>query len=79
MYLAGDAPPLGSELSITATYANEEDGLRVVQKEVQLPLKMMLKPAPPEATAPFSVTIKSGEPVLSFSQIFPGKLLEILM
>ena len=72
MYLAGELPPASSELTITATYANEAGNLRFVQKSVQLPLRMLLRPCAPETTAPFSLSIKSAEPVLSFSQIFPG-------
>ncbi|OXU18994.1 hypothetical protein TSAR_009649 [Trichomalopsis sarcophagae] len=71
VYLENESLPLASELQITATYANESGNLRVVQKTVQLPLKMLLRPCPPESTAAFSVTIKSAEPVLNFSQIFP--------
>ncbi|XP_058789395.1 protein PTHB1-like isoform X2 [Phymastichus coffea] len=72
VYLGDDQIlPIDSEVEIVATYENDSGELRVVDKTVQIPLKMLLRPSPPESTAAFSVTIKSAEPVLNFSQIFP--------
>lgn len=72
VYLKGDRPPLSSEVTVYACYTNEAGEIGVVNKSVQVPLRMLLKPCQPESSAPFALTIKSAEPVLSFSQIFPG-------
>ncbi|KAJ8675661.1 hypothetical protein QAD02_011447 [Eretmocerus hayati] len=71
VYLGGDTLPLGSELEITVSYTTESGDLRVAQKIVQLPLRLLLRPCQTEANASFSLAIKSTESVPSFSQLFP--------
>ncbi|XP_023246209.1 protein PTHB1 [Copidosoma floridanum] len=71
VYLKGNEPPIAPEVTVYASYENEKGQIRVVDKSVKVPLRMLLRPCPAETSAPFSLTIKSTEPVLSFSQIFP--------
>jgi hypothetical protein len=73
IYLDGELPPISSEVTFTATYVKDDGELRVVQKSAEVPLRMLLRPCQTESTASVAVTIKSAEPILSFSQIFPGK------
>lgn len=74
VYVNGEQPALSSTVTVYACYTNEAGEIGVVNKAVQVPLRMLLKPCQPETTAgPFALTIKSAEPVLSFSQIFPGR------
>lgn len=65
---------MSSDVRITASYETADRGsLRVLQKTAQLPLKMMLRACPPENTSTFTATIKCSEPLVAFSQLFPGK------
>ena len=64
-----------SEVTITATYENEANNFRVIQKSIQLPLKLFLRSCQSENAASFALTLKSAEPVHNFSQIFPGKVM----
>ncbi|KAL7289854.1 hypothetical protein TKK_0016252 [Trichogramma kaykai] len=66
-----DCVALESRVQIVASYENESDQTRVVYKQIQLPARLLLKPTPPESTAQHVITIKSSEPVLGFSQLFP--------
>uniref|UniRef100_A0A0C9PRB8 Bbs9_1 protein n=1 Tax=Fopius arisanus TaxID=64838 RepID=A0A0C9PRB8_9HYME len=71
IYINEILPPLSSEARITASYETDNGGLRVLQKPIQLPLRMMLRACPPETNASFSVTIKCLDPLVNFSQLFP--------
>ncbi|XP_015121440.1 protein PTHB1 [Diachasma alloeum] len=71
IYITEALPLLSSEARITASYETDNGGLRVLQKPIQLPLRMMLRACPPENNASFSVTIKCLDPLVNFSQLFP--------
>lgn len=74
IYATMDLPAISSDVRITASYETADRGsLRVLQKTAQLPLKMMLRACPPENTSTFTTTIKCSEPLVAFSQLFPGK------
>lgn len=74
IYATTDLPAMSSDVRITASYETADRGsLRVLQKTAQLPLKMMLRTCPPENTSTFTATIKCSEPLVAFSQLFPGK------
>lgn len=79
VHLGDESLPTDSKVEIVATYENDLGELRVLDRTVQIPLKMFLRASPPESTAAFSVTIKSLEPVLNFSQIFPGRFIHKYM
>lgn len=71
---------MSSDVKITASYETGDRGsLRVLQKTTQLPLKMMLRACPPENTSTFTATIKCSEPLVAFSQLFPGKSIGIVV
>ncbi|XP_070154713.1 protein PTHB1-like [Polyergus mexicanus] len=72
IYASADLPALSSDVRITASYETADRGsLRVLQKTVQLPLKMMLRVCPPENTSTFTATVKCSEPLVALSQLFP--------
>ncbi|XP_012270312.1 protein PTHB1 [Orussus abietinus] len=71
IHVEGNAHPVTSEARVTVTYEVEDGGLRVLQKTLQLPLKLTLNSCIPETTASSTVTLKSKEPLLNFGQLFP--------
>lgn len=80
IYARADLPALSSDVRITASYETADRGsLRVLQKMAQLPLKMMLRVCPPENTSTFTATIKCSEPLVAFSQLFPGKSIRTIV
>jgi len=80
IYPTTDLPAISSDVKITASYETADRGsLRVLQKTAQLPLKMMLRACSPENTSTFTATIKCSEPLVTFSQLFPGKFIGIVV
>lgn len=73
VYVDGDLPAISSEIRATVTYRTDAGALRSVRRTSQLPLKTMLRSCPPESSASFVTVIKSGAPLLTFTQLFPGK------
>lgn len=73
VYVDGDLPAFSSEIRATVTYRTDAGVLRSVRRTSQLPLKTMLRSCPPESSASFVTVIKSGAPLLTFTQMFPGK------
>ncbi|KAK0175239.1 hypothetical protein PV327_009004 [Microctonus hyperodae] len=71
IYINDDLPLLSSELRVTATYETDNGDLRIVQKIIQLPLRIVLRACPPENTTSFSATIKCLDPLINFNQLFP--------
>lgn len=73
VYVDGDLPAISPEIRATVTYRTDAGALRSVRRTSQLPLKTMLRSCPPESSASFVTVIKSGAPLLTFTQLFPGK------
>ncbi|XP_050580143.1 protein PTHB1 isoform X2 [Bombus affinis] len=71
VYVDGDLPAISSEIRATVTYRTDAGALRSVRRTSQLPLKTMLRSCPPESSASFVTVIKSGAPLLTFTQLFP--------
>lgn len=65
--------PPSSEVRVVTAYETEKGEDGVIQKRVQVPLRLLLRACQPESTAPYAINIKSTDPVLNFSQIFPGR------
>lgn len=63
---------LSSDLRLTASYETDKGDLRVIEKIIQLPLRMFVRICSPENTTTFSATFKPSNPLLNFSQLFPG-------
>lgn len=74
IYTTTDLPAISSDVRVTASYETADCGrVCVLQKTAQLPVKMILKTCPPENTSTFTATLKCSEPLVAFSQLFPGK------
>ncbi|KAI4502979.1 hypothetical protein M0802_002023 [Mischocyttarus mexicanus] len=71
IYPNGNLPIMSSEVKITVTYENDRGNIRIIQKTIELPLKLMLRACPPENTSTFTVTIKCKESLIGFNQLFP--------
>ncbi|XP_057336127.1 protein PTHB1 isoform X1 [Microplitis mediator] len=67
---------LSSDLRLTASYETDKGDLRVIEKIIQLPLRMFVRICPPENATTFSATFKSSNPLLNFSQLFPELLVD---
>lgn len=68
----GNQVAISSEANVTIVYETDNGGPRVIQKIIQLPLRLLLTPCLPENQASFSATIKCTGSLVNFSQLFPG-------
>ncbi|CAG5073264.1 Similar to Bbs9: Protein PTHB1 (Mus musculus), partial [Cotesia congregata] len=59
---------LSSELRLTMSYETEKGDLKVVDKIIQLPLRILLRVCPPESTAAFTTTVKTSKLLIDYSQ-----------
>lgn len=60
---------------MTIVYETDVGGPRVVQKLIQLPLRLLFLPSQPENQSSFSATIKCTDSLINLSQLFPGMLI----
>ncbi|KAH0552746.1 protein PTHB1 [Cotesia glomerata] len=67
---------LSSELRLTMSYETEKGDLKVVDKIIQLPLRILLRVCSPESTAAFTTTFKTSSSLVNFSQLFPELLID---
>ncbi|XP_046745105.1 protein PTHB1 [Diprion similis] len=71
IHMGDKAVPASLEVVVTVSYENSFGAIRVLQRKAQVPLRLVARLCPPESGSSFSVTVKSDEPVVSLSQLFP--------
>ncbi|XP_033629589.1 protein PTHB1-like isoform X2 [Asterias rubens] len=73
-FLRGNSLPASLTASAMATYTTPKGAPRVVRSDIELPLKLVVKPCPPVKTATYKVTIDSNRNAANLNDIFPDLL-----
>ncbi|XP_067931750.1 protein PTHB1-like [Watersipora subatra] len=66
--------PSSLRIRVAATYLSSSGSPRVTQSHITLPLKLVVKPAPPVKSAMFKVTVDSNKPPVNLNDLFPELL-----
>ncbi|XP_048507771.1 protein PTHB1 isoform X3 [Athalia rosae] len=72
IHMSEKATPASLETTITVTYENSFGALRVLQRMAQVPIRLVASLCSPETSSSFSMILKTNEPVVNLSQLFPG-------
>lgn len=67
------------QLGVVVTYITHQGVPHCVQKSVQLPLSLAIKPCPPIKDADFKVTLSTNKPAVSLLELFPEFVLDSSM
>ena len=67
------------QLGVVATYITHQGVPHCLQKSVQLPLSLVIKPCPPIKDADFKVTLSTNKPAVSLLELFPEFVLDSSM
>ncbi|XP_012265701.2 protein PTHB1 isoform X2 [Athalia rosae] len=77
IHMSEKATPASLETTITVTYENSFGALRVLQRMAQVPIRLVASLCSPETSSSFSMILKTNEPVVNLSQLFPEFIGEV--
>lgn len=73
VYMKYNFLPALLNIKVTATYQSSTGAPRITQESASLPLKLVVKAAPPVKSAMFKVTIDTNKPPVNLNDLFPGE------